>query len=297
MILIIMTLSSSGQKKRRSSIQKKKVVSISADIIEQERTLYRKNDLTALLRMGVLESLALHSESLQAGVYTWSASASVSAQWSTSAALNDQTEPNNLTNVLGGEGTDQGGYVLSQELKRAGKFPNTDPDDHSWVPTGLVFYSLSSDDTSNQELDFASEHFFSTASLSRSIWQEHSSLPMIAMKPRSHRKIITSFWFEIYDPVDNSVLAQSTTIGCYNLVIITDPNHNRTEVAFDALGMVAGTAVKGKDDSVGDTLSGVGVSKFEPDLTQAEVDEFYDVSDPSRTCPEFSKGGYNAHHL
>ena len=57
--------------------------------------------------------------------------------------------------------------------------------------------------------------------------------------------------------------------------LVTDPNRNRTEVAFDALGMVAGTAVKGKDDTAGDTLNG-----FEPDLTRAQVDGFYDVADP-----------------
>lgn len=51
---------------------------------------------------------------------------------------------------------------------------------------------------------------------------------------------------------------------------ITDPNGNRALVTFDALGMVAGTAVMGKEtETKGDVLFG-----FNPDLTQAEIDSF-----------------------
>ena len=46
-----------------------------------------------------------------------------------------------------------------------------------------------------------------------------------------------------------------------------DANRNRTQVAFDALGLVVGTAVMGKpEENLGDTLTG-----FEPDLTEAVV--------------------------
>jgi RHS repeat-associated protein len=51
---------------------------------------------------------------------------------------------------------------------------------------------------------------------------------------------------------------------------ITDPNGNRAQVAFDALGMVAGTAVMGKEtETKGDLLDG-----FKADLTQPEIDGF-----------------------
>jgi gamma-glutamyl:cysteine ligase YbdK (ATP-grasp superfamily) len=46
--------------------------------------------------------------------------------------------------------------------------------------------------------------------------------------------------------------------------LVTDPNGNRTEAAFDTLGMVVGTAVMGKPlpaTTEGDTLDG-----FDPDL-------------------------------
>jgi RHS repeat-associated protein len=54
---------------------------------------------------------------------------------------------------------------------------------------------------------------------------------------------------------------------------ITDPNGNQVEAAFDALGMVAGTAVMSKVADLprlGDRLT----TEFKPDLTQAEIDAF-----------------------
>lgn len=54
--------------------------------------------------------------------------------------------------------------------------------------------------------------------------------------------------------------------------LVMDPNRNRSAVAFDALGMVVGTAVMGKPEEIpvpGDSLTG-----FRADLTQAEIDAF-----------------------
>ncbi|TFH46275.1 MAG: hypothetical protein E4G94_02735, partial [ANME-2 cluster archaeon] len=49
--------------------------------------------------------------------------------------------------------------------------------------------------------------------------------------------------------------------------LITDPNGNRSAVAFDALGMVAGTAVMGKPgENKGDSLTG-----FKPDLSEITI--------------------------
>lgn len=51
---------------------------------------------------------------------------------------------------------------------------------------------------------------------------------------------------------------------------ITDSNGNRAQVAFDSLGMVAETAVMGKEmETKGDLLDG-----FKPELTQQEIDAF-----------------------
>src|SRR5262249_2448259 len=49
--------------------------------------------------------------------------------------------------------------------------------------------------------------------------------------------------------------------------LLTDPNGNRSAVAFDALGLVVGTAVMGKPgEHLGDELLG-----FEPDLEEAVI--------------------------
>ena len=49
--------------------------------------------------------------------------------------------------------------------------------------------------------------------------------------------------------------------------LVTDPNRNRTAVAYDALGLVAGTAVMGKPEQPeGDTLDG-----FDPDLDDTVI--------------------------
>src|SRR5207249_207015 len=65
--------------------------------------------------------------------------------------------------------------------------------------------------------------------------------------------------------------------------LVSDPNGNQTEVAFDTLGMVVGTAVMGKPLTAlaeGDTLSG-----FVTDLTAAQLDAFFGVGDPHTNAP------------
>ena len=57
-------------------------------------------------------------------------------------------------------------------------------------------------------------------------------------------------------------------------ILVTDPNGNRSEVVFDALGLVAGTAVMGK---VGEQL-GDSLDVFDADLTQTERDAY--LADP-----------------
>lgn len=58
---------------------------------------------------------------------------------------------------------------------------------------------------------------------------------------------------------------------------ITDPNENRSQVAFDALGMVVGTTVMGKDKL---PREGDSFDNFSADLTPAEIKAFFDADDP-----------------
>jgi len=57
---------------------------------------------------------------------------------------------------------------------------------------------------------------------------------------------------------------------------ITDSNGNRSQVQFDALGMVVGTAVMGKaTETLGDSFA-----NFNADLTQAEIKAFFEADNP-----------------
>ena len=71
---------------------------------------------------------------------------------------------------------------------------------------------------------------------------------------------------EVRDAIGNTVRAEIDyrVLAAWRM---TDANRNRSEVAFDALGMVVGTAVMGKPGQhAGDTLDG-----FDADLDQATI--------------------------
>lgn len=251
-------------------------------LIEHVRTLYRKNDLTDLLPLGSFESLGLAGESYRLA-FTQGLLTSVYQR------PRDGAPTENLLpapeDVLGGNDADRGGYVVSQDLKAAGVFPSADPDDHWWTASGQAFLSPNTTDTAAQELDSARKHFF---------------LGFRYRDPFGHTTTVAYDAYDLLMIETTDALGNRVTVGERNAagaitregndyrallpVLVTDPNRNRSEVVLDALGMVVGTAVKGKDDTVGDSLSG-----FEPDLTQAQIDGFYEAADPHLMAPDLLK--------
>ncbi len=241
-------------------------------LIEHIRTLYRPDDLgtsqndpLTLLPLGTVQRLALPGESYKLA-FTPGLLTQVFQR-------NGQPLLPNPANVLGGQAADRGGYLPSQQLKTDGRFPNTDPDDHWWIPASRVFLSPNSTDTAAQELAYSKQHFF---------------LPHRARDP-FHTNAVNTESFVSYDaydllmaetrdPLDNRVTVgerlandtiDSTKPGNDYRVLqprrVMDPNRNRTQVAFDTLGMVVGTAVMGKpEENLGDSLDG-----FVADLTEA----------------------------
>ena len=88
---------------------------------------------------------------------------------------------------------------------------------------------------------------------------------------------------ETRDALGNRVTVDANDYRVLQPRLVSDPNRNQTEVAFDTLGMVVGTAVMGKPLPApveGDTLTG-----FVADLTQAQLDGFFDAADPHATAP------------
>jgi RHS repeat-associated protein len=129
-----------------------------------------------------------------------------------------------------------------------------------WAPSGRSFLSPGDGDTAAQELAYARSHFF---------------LPLRRVDPFGGIARVA------YDT--NAFLAVSATdavgnvtscLNDYRLALpraVTDPNGNRSEVAFDALGLVVATAVMGKStENLGDALTG-----FTIDLGDATIASFF----------------------
>ncbi len=215
--------------------------------IERVRTVYRKDDLTALSPQGEVESLALPGETYKLAL-TPSLVAQVFVRRNAGAA--DEKFLPAPDALLTGKGGDQGGYV---------------PFDGSWwIPAGRAFFRSNADVaapalTAGDELVFAREHFF---------------------VPRNTADAFDQCSTVEYDAYDLLVTATADAVGNRTLAtndyrvlqpsLVADPNRNRTALAFDALGMVVATAVMGKDgEAVGDLLEG-----FASDPALATVQRF-----------------------
>jgi RHS repeat-associated protein len=132
-----------------------------------------------------------------------------------------------------------------------------------WAPSGQVFFSPHDNDDDATELEFAQHHFY-TANRYRSPFGDTTTVTY---------DDYTVLRRETRDAVGNRVTAGERDEHDHLVVdgndyrvlqpwLVMDANRNRAAVAYDALGMVVGTAVMGKPgERVGDSLDG-----FEPDL-------------------------------
>jgi RHS repeat-associated protein len=225
-------------------------------LIEDVRTLYRKDDLSALSPLGKVESQALPGET-----YKLALTPSLLAQVFTrkQAGQPDEALLPNPSALLEGTGSDQGGYVAW--------------DGNWWIPSGKVFLD-SGANTSNPaltaaiELSTARQHFFVPRKIADAFGQS------TAVDYDAHDLLVT----RTTDPVGNSVSAAND----YRVLQpreVTDPNRNRSASAFDAIGMVVATAVMGKPGQpLGDVLEDSNA-----DPTLAKVRAF--IADPQAEAP------------
>jgi RHS repeat-associated protein len=209
-------------------------------IVEHSRAVYRADDLARLLPLGRLEALALPGESYKLAF---------------TPGLIEQVYRREHQNLLPDPAA-----VLGNECG----YVDLDHDGHWWIPSGRVFYSpLSKDAVAEQA--YAREHFF---------------LPLRFDDPFGNITTVS------YDRHDLELVETRDAIGnvtksqCdYRVLaprLVTDMNGNRSAAAFDALGMVAGTAVMGKEgQDEGDSLEG-----FVADLSPREV--LAHIQDPLR---------------
>ena len=216
--------------------------------IECLRTLYRRDDLSSLLPLGEQHSLGLPGESYKLA-FTPGLLDRVYVRGP------ERLLPLNPADVLQGGGADRGGYV------------DLDGDGRWWIPSGRSFFSTNPADSAMAESAEARQHFF----LSRRYRDPFGQDAIVGFDADDLLMI------ETRDALDNRVTVEANDYRVLQPRLISDPNRNQTAVAFDALGMVAGTAVMGKPLPApveGDSLDG-----FIADLTQDQIDGFYDATD------------------
>ncbi|GAB6906473.1 hypothetical protein JCM12296A_23080 [Desulfosarcina cetonica] len=153
-----------------------------------------------------------------------------------------------------------GERVNERMLSDEGRYVHFDGDENWWIPSGRSFLSPSEADGPARELAFARQHFF----LSRRIRDPFLQTAIVAYDP--HDLMMTS----TVDALENRVTVRND----YRVLApdqLTDPNGNRSAAVYDILGLVAGTAVMGKEtENLGDPLDG-----FQPQLTQGQIDRFF----------------------
>lgn len=249
--------------------------------IEHLRTLYRpddcgasKGDADALLTLKTLEPLALPGES-----YKLAFTPGLVAQVFQRPRQGQAPEPllPDPAAVLGGQAGNRGGYLLSQALKADGRFPTSDADDHWWIPSGRLFFSPNPADNAAAESAQAQAHFYLPRRyrdpFGQSAFVDFDAYDLLMVETR--------------DALNNRFTVDANDYRVLQPRLVSDPNRNRTEVAFDTLGMVVSTAVMGKPlpaPAEGDSLAG-----FVTDLTQAQLAGFFDAADPHATAAPLLK--------
>ena len=227
-------------------------------LIERVRTLYRKNDLTRFLAKDRLESMALQGEA-----YKLAFTKGLLDKIYVRGGLN--LLPGNPAEVLEGSGPDRGGYIT------------LDGDGKWWIPSGRSFFTTNPADNATTELTQAQQHFFLPRRY-RDPFSQDASVDFDA-----HDLLMT----ETRDALGNGVMVNVYDYRVLQPHLVSDPNRNRTEAAFDALGMVVGTAVMGKPSPAaveGDSLAG-----FVADVRQTEIGNFFSAADPHGSSPSLLK--------
>jgi RHS repeat-associated protein len=204
-------------------------------LIEHTRTLFaRDSNVNLPLALGTLESLGLQYESYQLAF--------------TPSLLSVLYGAKVITPMLV-----EGRYINSDDYKTNGRFPASDPSGNLWIPSGIVQYPPN-----------PAQRFF---------------LPDRYIDPfgtTTTVKFYSDYFLLIEETTD--ALGNKTTVESFDFRLlrpqsVKDINDNITEISSDILGLVVGTALKGKGSEADDLIG------FNPDLTQAEINAYF--ADPA----------------
>lgn len=210
-------------------------------IVDRTRTRYRRDDLSALSAVGAVEAQALPGETYRLALTPALLTAVLSRPLSNGSTAPLLPTP---SAVLEGTGGDQGGYVFA--------------DGGWWAPSGREFFDPGVDvgdpaSTAAAELASARSHFYLPRCFADAFGQSARA------DYDAYDLLIT----DTSDAVGNTVRA----VNDYRVLApweMTDANGNRSAVAFDLLGLVVASAIRGKaGEPAGDRLDGIAT---DPDL-------------------------------
>jgi RHS repeat-associated protein len=221
-------------------------------LVNSTRTLYRPDDLgqaagnpDTLLALGTIESMAIPG-----CTYKQAFTSGLIGQVFTRGATTLLPTP---ATVLGSTAADGGGYV------------DLDGNGNWWIPSTRIYYSPTAG-TAAQESTAAAAHYYQPQRYVDSF----GNVTVVAYDDPNDLLVTSTT-----DPVGNVVQAQND----YRVLapaLVTDANGNQTAAQFDALGLVAGTVVMGKEgQGLGDSFN-----TFTADLTQVQIDAFFAAADP-----------------
>jgi RHS repeat-associated protein len=240
-------------------------------LIEDTRTLYYKNDLSAAAAFGQTESLGLVYQTCKL---------SLTANLARQIFVDNNTNPNKpataaaLSAILADAGSvSPGGSFVNS----GGGYVNSQGDTNWWIPSNRAVYSPVPQNPPNpfvQDATFAAANFFLTQAYSDPFGQ------YTRLTYDSYNVLLQ----QTQDTLGNTVVAQND-YRVLQPAEITDPNGNHVAAAFDALGMVVGTAVKGKVTAAVSSESGDSFATFTVDLLQADIDGFINNANPLTLAP------------
>jgi RHS repeat-associated protein len=240
-------------------------------LVSDVRSLYFKNDLSGPAAFGQTESLGLVFEN-----YKLALTANLAQQ----VFINANANPNKPLSVAALDAilSSTGSIAADGSFTNAGGgYVNSQGDSNWWIPSGQTMYSPVPQNPPNpfiQDVSYAAANFY---------------LPQGHRDPFGQYTRLTYDSYNVLlqqtqDALGNTVLAQSD----YRVLQpeeVVDPNNNHIQVAFDALGMVVGTAVKGKVSAPGSSESGDSFATFTADLAQSDIDSFINNGNPLTLAP------------
>jgi hypothetical protein len=205
-------------------------------LLEHAETKYRQDDLGSLLDVGQQQSLGLQ------GINYWLCLTS------------------SMISGLQGDGESLIGNVPNPAaILRTGGYDDRDGKDW-WIPSSRTFYHRDPNASSAEELLLAKASFFTPRRVRDEFGKD------ILMRSDLH---LLSY-VEIEDQAHN-IMTGEIDYRTLQLHTTIDPNGNRTKAMLDALGLVVGIAVMGKEgELLGDSFDG-----FRPNLTDEEVKAYF----------------------